>query len=94
MAAIAEIQLNSLRARLRDQELGLELTSAAIERLTEQGYDPVYGARPLKRAIQRSIENPLAGELLSGRFHPGDLVRVDVDGDAFKFERVAAADIV
>ena len=64
---------------------------AATQRLTEQGYDPVYGARPLKRAIQRSIENPLAAELLSGRFHPGDLIRVDVDGEAFRFERVAAA---
>ena len=91
MTAIAEIQLDSLRARLKEQELGLELSSAATQRLTEQGYDPVYGARPLKRAIQRSIENPLAAELLSGRFHPGDLIRVDVDGEAFKFERVAAA---
>ena len=91
MTAIAEIQLGSLRARLKEQELGLELSSAATQRLTEQGYDPVYGARPLKRAIQRSIENPLAAELLSGRFHPGDLIRVDVDGEAFKFERVAAA---
>ena len=52
----------------------------------------MYGARPLKRAIQRSIENPLAAELLGGRFHPGDLVRIDVDGDAFKFERVRSAD--
>ena len=76
MTAIAEIQLGALRARLKEQELGLELTSAAIQRLTEQGYDPVYGARPLKRAIQRSIENPLAAELLSGRFHPGDSIRV------------------
>ena len=49
----------------------------------------MYGARPLKRAIQRSIENPLATELLAGRFHPGDLIRVHVDGDAFRFERVA-----
>jgi ATP-dependent Clp protease ATP-binding subunit ClpB len=90
MTAIAEIQLGALRARLKDRELGFELTAAAIEKLTEQGYDPVYGARPLKRAIQRSIENPLAGELLGGRFHPGDTIRVDVDGDAFKFERVPA----
>jgi len=92
MAAIAEIQLGALRARLKDQELGLELSDEALAKLTEQGYDPVYGARPLKRAIQRSIENPLAGELLGGAFHPGDTIRVEVDGEAFKFERVAAAD--
>jgi len=90
MAAIAAIQLSGLRARLKDQELGLEFTEAAVQRLTEQGYDPVYGARPLKRAIQRSIENPLAGELLGGRFHPGDLVRIDVAHDAFTFERIVA----
>ncbi len=91
MAAIAEIQLAALRARLKDADLGLEVTPAAVERLTEQGYDPVYGARPLKRAIQRSIENPLAAELLGGRFHPGDVVRIDAAGETFKFERVAAA---
>jgi len=90
MAAIAAIQLSGLRARLKDQELGLEISDAAVQRLTEQGYDPVYGARPLKRAIQRSIENPLAAELLGGRFHPGDLVRIDVARDAFTFERVVA----
>ncbi len=90
MAAIAQIQLDALRARLKDADLGLEITPAAIVRLTEQGYDPVYGARPLKRAIQRSIENPLAAELLGGRFHPGDIIRIDAEGDAFKFERIAA----
>ena len=89
MTAIAEIQLNALRARLKDQELGLEISAEAMEKLTEQGYDPVYGARPLKRAIQRNIENPLAGQLLSGRFHPGDTVRVGLDGEAFAFERIA-----
>ena len=91
MAAIAEIQLGALRARLKDQELGLELSEGALEKLTEQGYDPVYGARPLKRAIQRSIENPLAAELLGGRFQPGDTIRIEADGDAFKFERIPAA---
>ena len=91
MAAIAEIQLGALRARLKDQELGLELSQGALEKLTEQGYDPVYGARPLKRAIQRSIENPLAAELLGGRFQPGDTIRIEADGDAFKFERIPAA---
>ncbi len=91
MAAIAQIQLGLLRARLKDMDLGLEMTPAAVARLTEQGYDPVYGARPLKRAIQRSIENPLAAELLGGRFHPGDIVRIDAVGETFKFERIAAA---
>jgi ATP-dependent Clp protease ATP-binding subunit ClpB len=92
MAAIAQIQLGALRARLKDQDLGLELTDAALRRLTEQGYDPVYGARPLKRAIQRSIENPLAAQLLGGRFHPGDVVRIDVVGDEFTFASAAEAE--
>jgi ATP-dependent Clp protease ATP-binding subunit ClpB len=91
MLGIAQIQLNALRARLKEQDLGFELSNAALQLLTEQGYDPVYGARPLKRAIQRNIENPLAGELLSGRFKPGETIRVDVAGEAFTFDAIAAA---
>jgi ATP-dependent Clp protease ATP-binding subunit ClpB len=91
MAGIAQIQLQALRNRLKDQDLGFELTDAALTLLTEQGYDPVYGARPLKRAIQRNIENPLAGELLAGRYQPGDAIRVDVRGESFTFDRVPGA---
>ncbi len=75
--AIADIQVDYLRKRLADRDMGLELTSAALDKLAEAGFDPVYGARPLKRAIQQSIENPLAQEILSGGFVPGDTIRVD-----------------
>jgi ATP-dependent Clp protease ATP-binding subunit ClpB len=92
MSAIAHIQLGALRARLKEQDIGLEMSDAAVELLTEQGYDPVYGARPLKRAIQRSIENPLAAELLGGRFHPGDAVRIDVVDGQFTFTCIAKAE--
>ncbi len=85
--AIAEIQTDYLRRRLREREFGFELTAEALDKLAEAGYDPVYGARPLKRAIQHSIENPLAQEILSGRFVPGETIVVDVDNDAIVFNR-------
>jgi ATP-dependent Clp protease ATP-binding subunit ClpB len=95
LAEIVGLQLARLRARLVDRHIDLELTDAAKEALAEAGWDPAYGARPLKRAIQRMLENPLALELLEGRLEDGDTVRVDaVDGE-LRFERaktvVAAA---
>jgi ATP-dependent Clp protease ATP-binding subunit ClpB len=91
---IVVIQLGYLRRRLAEREMGLELNEAALERLAEAGHDPVYGARPLKRAIQTRIENPLAQEILKGRFRPGDTIAVDVGGDgnfAFRARKAAAA---
>jgi len=85
--AIAGIQTGYLRRRLRDREMDIELTDAALDRLAEAGFDPVYGARPLKRAIQRDLENPLAQEIITGRFGPGDVIVVDVDQDRFTFRR-------
>ncbi len=80
---IAKIQLEHLRTRLAERDLGFEIDDAALDRLVEAGYDPVYGARPLKRAIQRQVENPLAQELLAGRYAPGDTVSVtrEPEGD-------------
>ena len=72
---IADIQLDLLRGRLAERELTLELNEAALDQLVEVGYDPVYGARPLKRAIQRRIENPLAQSILAGEFPPGQSYR-------------------
>jgi ATP-dependent Clp protease ATP-binding subunit ClpB len=89
LRAIVDIQLGYLRARLGDRDMGLELSDAALERLAEAGYDPVYGARPLKRAIQQQIENPLAQEILKGRFGPGDTIRVDVRDGALAFDKAA-----
>jgi ATP-dependent Clp protease ATP-binding subunit ClpB len=89
LRAIVDIQLEFLRRRLRERDIGLTLSDAAIARLAEAGYDPVYGARPLKRAIQQQIENPLAQEILKGRFGPGDTIHVDGGRDGMEFEKAA-----
>jgi ATP-dependent Clp protease ATP-binding subunit ClpB len=90
LGEIVELQLERLRARLADRGLGLELTDAAKEQLAEAGWDPTYGARPLKRAIQRLIENPLALRLLEGDFAEGDTVLVDVAGGELVFTKAPA----
>ena len=85
IAGITEIQLGRLRSRLAERELDLELSSEALDKLIAVGYDPVYGARPLKRAIQRWIENPLAQLILSGSFMPGTSVKATVENDEIVF---------
>jgi ATP-dependent Clp protease ATP-binding subunit ClpB len=87
---IAQIQTQYLRDRLGARDIGLEITERALDKLAQAGFDPVYGARPLKRAIQHSIENPLAQEILAGKFGPGDLVVVDQKDGAFVFARKSA----
>jgi ATP-dependent Clp protease ATP-binding subunit ClpB len=89
---IVELQLARLRDRLAERGLSLDLTDAAKEHLAEAGWDPTYGARPLKRAIQRLVENPLALRLLQGDFGEGDTVLVDVDDDELRFEKAPAAE--
>ncbi len=88
---IVDIQLQDLQKRLAERKLTLELTPAAKAALAERGYDPVFGARPLKRTIQRMIENPLAVEVLAGRFTEGDTVVVEPDGETFRFRKEAPA---
>ena len=83
--AIAAIQIDFLRARLAERDMQLSLSEAALDKIGEAGFDPVYGARPLKRAIQQAIENPLAQDILAGRFTPGDRIQVDVAGGAITF---------
>jgi ATP-dependent Clp protease ATP-binding subunit ClpB len=90
IAEIVELQLGRLRERLGERRIELELTDAAKEALAEAGWDPAYGARPLKRAIQRLVENPLALRLLEGDFADGDTIRVDTDGGEIRFEKVGA----
>ena len=85
IAGIAEIQLGRLRSRLAERDLSLELNQDALDKLIAVGYDPVYGARPLKRAIQRWIENPLAQLILSGQFLPGTTVTASVKDDEIVF---------
>jgi ATP-dependent Clp protease ATP-binding subunit ClpB len=82
---IVDIQLGYLKRRLADREIGFVLDASARDRLAQAGFDPVYGARPLKRAIQQQLENPLAQRILRGDFGPGDVVRVVAEGDALGF---------
>jgi ATP-dependent Clp protease ATP-binding subunit ClpB len=91
LGEIVELQLERLRERLADRGLGLELTDAAKETIAEAGWDPAYGARPLKRAIQRLVENPLALRLLEGDFGDGDTIRVDAQNGDLVFTRAEAA---
>src|SRR5262249_18088359 len=77
LSKIVDIQLKNLEKRLAKRELGLELSPAAKDFLGEVGWDPQYGARPLKRAIQRYVEDPLAQKVLAGEFAPGDIIAVD-----------------
>jgi ATP-dependent Clp protease ATP-binding subunit ClpB len=94
IADIVELQLARLRERLAERRLELDLTDAAKETLAEAGWDPAYGARPLKRAIQRLVENPLALRLLEGDFADGDTIRVDAEDGELRFERAGAAVVV
>ena len=90
LSEIVELQLGRLRERLAERKIELEVTDGAKELLAEEGWDPAYGARPLKRAIQRLLENPLARELLEGRFAEGDVVRVDARDGELRFEKAKA----
>jgi ATP-dependent Clp protease ATP-binding subunit ClpB len=90
--AITTIQVDYLRQRLRDRDMDLELTEAALDKLGEAGFDPVYGARPLKRAIQQGIENRLAQEILAGHFHPGDIIVVELAGEELVFKKKSGAE--
>jgi ATP-dependent Clp protease ATP-binding subunit ClpB len=92
LAEIVELQLRRLRQRLAERGIDLELTDEAKEAVAEAGWDPTYGARPLKRAIQRMIENPLALRLLEGDFSEGDTVLVTVDDGELRFEKARAAE--
>ena len=90
---IVEIQIERLKARLQDRHLDVELTERAKDLLVDEGYDPTYGARPLKRTIQRRILDPLALKVLQGEFREGETILVDAEGGDFVFrhEPVAVA---
>ncbi len=85
--AITVIQVKYLEKRLADHDMGIELTESALDRLGEAGFDPVYGARPLQRAIRQQLENPLAQEILGGRFGPGDTIKVDASEQGLRFSK-------
>ena len=86
---IVDLQVGRLRQRLADRDLLLKISDDAMDRLAEAGFDPVYGARPLKRAIQQQVENPLAQQILAGEFVPGDTIEVAVEADRLAFKRAA-----
>jgi len=84
---IADIQLALLEKRLADADLTMELSEPVMDKICEAGFDPVYGARPLKRAIQQLLENPLAQQMLGANFAPGDIVHIDLEGDQVVFSQ-------
>ena len=86
---IVDIQLGYLHDRLAERDMRINLSDAARDRLADAGFDPVYGARPLKRAIQQQIENPLANEILEGKFKPGDVIEIGVSDDSLSFQNAA-----
>jgi ATP-dependent Clp protease ATP-binding subunit ClpB len=90
MKTIVEIQIRGLLKRLEDRKIHVELSDAAREFLVSEGYDPMYGARPLKRTIQRRVLDPLALQVLEGHFQEGDRITVDVGDDGLKFEKTQA----
>ncbi|MCK5723087.1 MAG: AAA family ATPase, partial [Gammaproteobacteria bacterium] len=86
--SIANIQFQYLHDRLAERQIDIELTESALDQLGEAGFDPVYGARPLKRAIQQQIENPLAQDILSGKFVAGDVIHVGAGSDGLTFTKL------
>jgi ATP-dependent Clp protease ATP-binding subunit ClpB len=88
LVRIVDLQLEKLIKTLAQRHMYLEVTPEAKALIAAQGYDPVYGARPLKRVIQRLLQNPIALELLEGNFHEGDTIRVERDGEALRFDKV------
>jgi ATP-dependent Clp protease ATP-binding subunit ClpB len=88
IAGIARVQLKQLEERVTAMDMTLEVSDAAVAELAKAGFDPVYGARPLKRAIQQEIENPVAKLVLEGRFGPKDVIPVDMKNGRFVFDRI------
>jgi ATP-dependent Clp protease ATP-binding subunit ClpB len=92
--AIAGIQVKWLAQRLMQSDIGLEISEQALDLIGDAGFDPVYGARPLKRAIQHKLENPLAQAILAGKFRPGDIVRVEVEQGELSLKSAASPSVV
>jgi len=88
---IVDIQLDYLTERLNSRNIQVEFTDAARDQIMDEGYDPAFGARPLKRTIQQQLENPLAAELLEGKFTDGDTIKIDADAHKFTFEKIGTA---
>jgi len=85
--AIAQIQMATLEARLKERDIKLDISTAAVDKIGAAGFDPIYGARPLKRAIQQSLENPLAHAILNGQFNAGDTIHIDIAEEELVFSK-------
>jgi ATP-dependent Clp protease ATP-binding subunit ClpB len=96
IASIARVQLRYLEDRVRAMDMDIRFTDAAVSEIAKAGFDPVYGARPLKRAIQQQIENPLSKLILEGKFGPKDTIQVDAKNGVFSFDKskVVEAELV
>ena len=92
--SIVDLMMGDLHKRLQEQEIAMEVTPEAKEKLVEEGYDPAYGARPLRRTIQRLVEDPLAEDLLQGRYQAGDTVKVDVTKDGIALLKDGEVELV
>ena len=88
LSAIVDIQMEHLKSLLKDRELELTITDDAKELLATRGFNPIYGARPLKRVIMQLVENPLSKEILSNKFIRGDKVQIDVENDEIIFKKI------
>jgi ATP-dependent Clp protease ATP-binding subunit ClpA len=91
LKGIVDLLIHEVEQRLAERNIKLEASSEAKAWLVKRGYDPVYGARPLRRAIQRNVENPLSTRILQGEFKEGDIVAIDVAGESLTFSTVKAA---
>jgi ATP-dependent Clp protease ATP-binding subunit ClpB len=89
LGQIVRIQIQRFDKLLAERQITLHLSDQAVARVAEAGYDPIYGARPLKRALQKLVIDPLATHLLTGEFQPGDTIEADADGDGIVFRRAA-----
>jgi len=85
LTLIVDVQMRHLRHRLADRRMSLDITPAALQQLADEGYDPAFGARPLKRVIQQRLENPIASQILRGQYGDGDAIHVDADGAKHDF---------
>ncbi|MBR2626650.1 MAG: AAA family ATPase, partial [Peptococcaceae bacterium] len=92
--SIVDLMMKDLHKRLQEQEISMDVSAEAKEKLVAEGYDPAYGARPLRRAIQRMVEDPLAEDLLMGRYKAGDVVKVDVTKDGIALLKDGEAELV
>ena len=91
---IAKIQLNHLHTRLAEKDLSLRIADEVVDVITDVGFDPVYGARPLKRVIKNKIEKELAKRILGGDFSPGDTINVEMKDNIVKFSKTLTADLI